>query len=147
MQLNHMARNSFALPLDDEQIADFEKEYGLQLPELLKEFYRKYNGRRIHPVSFQYKGQDFQVDGFIPLLVGSVSVDHILDIYRNANRIPAGWIPLAVSDSGDDYFLDSENGPVYLVEIDRPCHHIEAAQSLEAFFRFMGFGKDGQPET
>lgn len=139
MQLNNMVRNSFALPLTDQQITDFENEYGLQLPALLKEFYREYNGQRIQPISYQFNGKSFQVYGFIPLLVGSVSVDHILDLYRNANRIPHGWIPLAVSDNGDDYFLDSEHGPVYLVEIDRPGHRIEAAPSLEDFFRFLGF--------
>lgn len=130
--------------VSDEQLAALEQDHNLKLPALLRDFYKRYCGIPIHPVTFTVDGQSFTVTQFIPLFSGSMSADHILDIYRLCGRFPEGYFPLAVSGTGDDYFLDTRTDTIYWVSMDQPHKPVRLIQGLEQFFSLLDAACKGQ---
>lgn len=123
--------------VSEEKIEAFEKEFGLQLPPRLKAFYRDYSGSTMESLLFKANGRHYTLDGFHQLFTGSMSAEHILDIYQQSNRLPEGYFPLGVTHSGDDFFYDTLHDKVYLISMDQPKNQELVAKSLDNFFDLL----------
>ncbi len=123
--------------VSEEKIESFEKEFGLQLPPRLKNFYQNYSGSTMESIPFIVNGKRYVLDGFHQLFTGSMSAEHILDIYQQSNRLPKGYFPLGVTNSGDDFFYDTLHDEVYLVSMDQPKKKELVANSLDNFFDLL----------
>lgn len=129
--------NSYADKVSDRQIQEMEAEFGLKLPERLKEFHKHYSNVPMDPVRLPAGSGGCTIDGFIPLFSTSMSAEHMLEIYRQSGRMPQSYFPLAVSSAGDDIFLDTASGHVYLISMDLPKRSRRLASSLDAFFDLL----------
>lgn len=125
------------IPVSETDLALFEADNSITLPDLLKDFYRQWNGVPMQSVNLSHNGKSFAVDRFFPLFAGSMSADHILEIYQSCSFVPAGFFPLALSEDGDDFFLDTIGGGVYLVPLDSPGQKKLFSNSLQEFFDLL----------
>ncbi len=124
-------------PVTAQEIAALEEHYHLHLPQELKTFYENHNGQGIKPVVFSVDGRSFDVYSMLPLLSGTMPIEHILEIYQSANRIPLTFFPLAVSFDGEDYFYDTQNDDVYLIPIEQPSNRQLVCHSITRFFQLL----------
>lgn len=125
--------------LDDVDLEQFEKDYHLQLPSLLKDYLKKYNGMPIRPCSLRAGSKLMPVEWIFPLYTGSMPADRILDLFRPGCRIPPSYYPLASSSDDYHFFLDTETGHVMLMPLENPNEKILAAVDLEAFFARLDY--------
>ncbi len=123
--------------ISEEKIEAFEKEFHLQLPARLKDFYQNYSGSTMDSLPFIANNKRYILDGFHQLFTGSMSVEHILDIYQQSNRLPEGYFPLGVSHAGDDFFYDTLHDKIYLISLDQPKNLELIATSLDEFFDLL----------
>lgn len=125
------------LPFSEEMLLEFEDRYNFCLPDALKDFYRTCNGMSMVHTPLVVDGRTYVVDRFIPLFTGNMSADHILDLYSMGNLIPDTYFPLALSDTGDDFFLDTNTGSIVLLPLERPSKKKEIADDIESFFTML----------
>ena len=125
------------LPFSEEMLLEFEDHYNFCLPDALKDFYRTCNGMSMVHTPLVVDGRTYVVDHFIPLFTGNMSADHILDLYSMGNLIPNTYFPLALSDTGDDFFLDTNTGSIVLLPLERPSKKKEIASDIESFFTML----------
>lgn len=125
------------VPISETDLALFEEDHSIHLPPLLKEFYRRWNGVPMQSVSLSLNGKTFTIDRFFPLFAGSMSADHILEIYQSCSFVPKGFFPLALCEDGDDIFLDTVGGGTYLIPLDSPRRKTLFSRSLQEFFDLL----------
>ncbi len=123
--------------INEQKIKAFEEEFHLQFPPRLKDFYLHYSGSSMESLPFMVNGKRYILDGFHQLFTGSMSAEHILDIYQPSNRLPKGYFPLGVDHSGDDFFYDTLHDEVYLISLDQPKSQELIAKSLDDFFDLL----------
>ncbi len=135
------------ISLTDEHLARFEKENGIQLPSLLKEFYLHFNGIPMYQVTLMMENRPLRIERIFPLTGTSMAADHILDIYRMCNFVPETFLPLAFCENGDDLFVDTVNDGIYLVPLEKPFSRKKICPSLEQFFKLLDHGTRAPGET
>ena len=121
-------------PVCEQDFETLEKQYELRIPAILRDFYLSCNGCMMHPIVYPFNHRLFSVIRFLPLLSGWMSADHILEIYVPSGKIAKGYWPLATSENGDDFYLDTRSNQVYLISYDHPEQKELAAYSIEDFF-------------
>lgn len=122
-------------PISEQDLDEMERQYDLQIPSILRDFYFSCNGCDMHPIVYPFNHQLFTVMHFLPVLSGWMSADHILELYTLSGRISRGFWPLATSENGDDFYLDTRKNQVYLLSYDHPDAKVLAAYSIEDFFQ------------
>lgn len=94
--------------INESDILKFEKLIGRDVPDVLRNFYRSYNGASI-------KLCIFGIDGYIR----------------------ESLIPLANNSGGDYYYWDKNDEKIYLIYCDDIENEILIADSIEEFFDIM----------
>lgn len=100
-----------------EDIASFEKEFGLKLPSAYREFLQWHNGGVPDSVYYGENGADIVLNEFLPLKYSDLSVEWYIEDTWDAhpNMIPFaedafGNLLLLSIEYEDVYFLDHETG-------------------------------------
>lgn len=118
------------VPVTNEDIDRIEKKFGITFPDILREYYLKYNAKWIHGVEIHAPGRDeSDICTILPLINTPInefgiknefSVECIKDNEMNEPeelgylRIRNNFIPLALDNCGDIYYWDSNDGKVYI---------------------------------
>lgn len=117
---------SSLMPVTNEDISRIEKKFSIVFPNILKEYYLKYNGMYIHTVELSYDdGEITGVHEIIPVITNEVidggitsefSVECIKENELNEpyNRVLPNLIPFAINEGGDYYYWDTKDGKVYI---------------------------------
>jgi len=93
--------------VSDQQLAEFEQELGVTLPEAFKAFYRWRNGQAIdHYESWQ---NNQTVMGLAEIRAAHRVLNELLDAgeFEGANWWDAGWVPFLSNGAGDHLCLDT----------------------------------------
>lgn len=117
---------SSLMPVTNEDISRIEKKFSIVFPDILKEYYLKYNGMYIHTVELSYDdGEITGVGGIIPVITNEMIDGTIPDEYsvecikenelnEPYNRVLPNLIPFAINEGGDYYYWDTKDGKVYI---------------------------------
>lgn len=135
-----LIENSPAFPVSEQKLQELEHHLGYAFPAALRQHYLERNGQRSHESTFTSKGRTFTVSSIMPLFEYSMSAVLSKELLAHSSKLPGSFFPFAVSEEGDDYFVDLQDGQVYLVPTDSLDKHIPAADSVEAFFDLTANG-------
>ncbi|MDE6595277.1 MAG: SMI1/KNR4 family protein [Oscillospiraceae bacterium] len=119
------------VPVTNEDIDRIEKKFGIKFPDILREYYLKYNAKWIHSVEIHAPGGDeAEIHEILPIINTPInrwgiknefSVECIKDNEMNEPneygwplRIRNNFVPLALDGCGDTYYWDSNDGKVYI---------------------------------
>ena len=120
-----------------EDIAEIEKTFSFQMPEILKEYYLANNGASIHRCIFSVDGYEVEVAKLVELKYGYLPLEKIIEMDRKAGFISPNMIPIARNSGGDYYYWDSKSGKVYLFLCDSIENPIWICQNVEEFFSLL----------
>lgn len=97
--------------ISEQELANFEREYGIKLPQQYRQFLLDYNGGRPEHCDFNFKGSTngSQLLGFFG--IGS-RIDVRKELRTYNGRLPAAWFPVA-SDAGGNLICICLSGPNY----------------------------------
>ena len=120
-----------------EDIAEIEKTFSFQMPEILKEYYLVNNGASIHRCIFSVDGYEVEVAKLVELKYGYLPLEKIIEMDRKDGFISPNMIPIARNSGGDYYYWDSKSGKVYLFLCDSIENPIWICQNVEEFFSLL----------
>ena len=120
-----------------EDIAEIEKTFSFQMPEILKEYYLANNGASIHRCIFRVDGYEVEVAKLVELKYGYLPLEKIIEMDRKDGFISPNMIPIARNSGGDYYYWDSKSGKVYLFLCDSIENPIWICQNVEEFFSLL----------
>lgn len=120
-----------------EVIAEIEKTFSFQMPEILKEYYLANNGASIHRCIFSVDGYEVEVAKLVELKYGYLPLEKIIEMDRKDGFISPNMIPIARNSGGDHYYWDSKSGKVYLFLCDSIENPIWICQNVEEFFSLL----------
>lgn len=120
-----------------EDIAEIEKTFSFQMPEILKEYYLANNGASIHRCIFSIDGYEVEVAKLVELKYGYLPLEKIIEMDRKDGFISPNMIPIARNSGGDYYYWDSKSGKVYLFLCDSIENPIWICQNVEEFFSLL----------
>ena len=120
-----------------EDIAEIEKTFSFQMPEILKEYYLANNGASIHRCIFSVDGYEVEVAKLVELKYGYLPLEKIIEMDRKDGFISPNMIPIARKSGGDYYYWDSKSGKVYLFLCDSIENPIWICQNVEEFFSLL----------
>ena len=120
-----------------EDIAEIEKTFSFQMPEILKEYYLANNGASIHRCIFSVDGYEVEVAKLVELKYGYLPLEKIIEMDRKNGFISPNMIPIARNSGGDYYYWDSKSGKVYLFLCDSIENPIWICQNVEEFFSLL----------
>ena len=120
-----------------EDIAEIEKTFSFQMPEILKEYYLANNGASIHRCIFSVDGYEVEVAKLVELKYGYLPLEKIIEMDRKDGFISPNMIPIARNSGGDYYYWDSKSGKVYLFLCDSIENPIWICQNVEEFFSLL----------
>ena len=123
--------------INESDVLKFEKLIGRDVPDVLRDFYRSYNGASIKLCIFDIDGYDFEVFEILPLVHGKCCVEKIYEDDREDGYIRESLIPLANNSGGDYYYWDKNDEKIYLIYCDDIENEILIADSKEDFFDIM----------
>ena len=120
-----------------EYLSEFEELHNIIFPNILREYYTKYNRAKIKQICFEHMGMEFEIEFIIPLKYANINIEKIMSFNANNKYIPASYIPLAEDVDGDDYYWDARTGKVYYLSLENVEHPIPIADSVESFFELL----------
>ena len=120
-----------------EDIAEIEKAFSFQMPEILKEWYLANNGASIHRCIFSVDGYEVEVAKLVELKYGYLPLEKIIAMDRKYGLILPNMIPIARNSGGDYYYWDSKSGKVYLFLCNSIENPIWICQNIEEFFSLL----------
>jgi hypothetical protein len=94
--------------LTRDEIQDFENTLGVSLPDSFVNFYLLYNGGI--PNLRYYQGNELSFFHHIKYGDKRTTIIYVINLLKEAERLPEGYIPFA-SDSGGWYYCLSTNEP------------------------------------
>lgn len=123
-----------------EYINEFQNKYNVILPEILKEYYLKYNKNDIKKCNFYLYGEkyNFCLDFIIPLRDANVNVEKILEINKDDKYLKT-IVPLAEDIDGDNYYWDKKTGKVFYLSMGNVENPIPICDSVEEFFKLLNY--------
>ena len=117
------------------EIEKLEKKYGIEFPQVLKEYYSKYDGEKIHLRTLMVDGYEWEVAKFVPIVSEKMNFESIADGDREDGFISADYYPIARDRGGNYYYWDAKTGNVYLVLVDDYEEPIKVADSVGQFLQ------------
>lgn len=120
-----------------QDINTIEEQYDIIFPEYLKEFYLEYNGATIKLCKIFVDGYMYGISEMIQLKYGECNFEYILEGDREDKIIPFSMIPIANNEGGDYYYLDMEDGKIYLFFCDDIENPIYICENIESLFKLM----------
>lgn len=123
-----------------EYINEFQNKYNVILPEILKDYYLKYNKNDIKKCNFYLYGEkyNFCLDFIIPLRDANVNVEKILEMNKNDKYLQT-IVPLAEDIGGDNYYWDKKTGKVFYLSMGNVENPIPICDSVEEFFKLLNY--------
>lgn len=119
----------------EEKILELEKKFNIVFPEILKEYYSRYDGEMIHYCNINTEEDPEIVSEIVSIQDGEFeSLKEELD---SDGFIPETMFPIAGTRGGDYYFWDKKSGEVCLLygdDIDNPT---KRANSVSEFFEML----------
>jgi len=120
-----------------EYIRQLEQQRQIQFPQVLTEYYQRYNMAPMKEVSFERLGITFYMSCIAPLCYGTMPVEKQLQYNDKNAYIPDTWIPFADDQEGDHFFWDTETGAVSYVCRENVENPIPICDSVEEFFELL----------
>lgn len=106
--------------LKEKELGEFEKKYGVSLPDSFKQFYLKWNGGS--PSHSYINGH--RIVGFMPIKYHNRTEDNthtiewFIHLLKDAERLPNGFIPFGSDGGGWHYAIDlntNNYGVIYVL--------------------------------
>lgn len=119
------------------KIKFLEEKYSIVFPQILKDYYLKFDGEKIRLKVFSVNGYDCEVAKIVPIIAEKMNFEAITDDDRIEGLIPNSFYPIARDRGGNYYYWDSETYKVYLVLIDDYENPFEVAKSVDAFLDIL----------
>lgn len=130
-------KNDQPLLVTSNDVKLVEGRFGIKFPQILKEYYLKFNGMGMNLCRFTINGNNYEVVEIIALCAGEDSFESIKMDELEDGFIPKEFMPLAYDRGGDYYYWDSKSESVYLVYPDCIEHPVYICHSVEAFFDLL----------
>lgn len=124
----------------EEEIAIVEKEYGIKFPQVLREYYAKYNGDYIKLCTFFVEGYEYGVAKVVQLKYGTATFEKIVKNDREDGFIDSNMFPLARNEGGDYFYWDIVSEAVFMCYCDDIENPIYISNNIEDFFAMMELG-------
>lgn len=121
----------------EEDIASIEEQFNIKFPDTLRAFYKEYNGAKIKLCVFTVDNYEQEINSLVPLKYGTLPFEKIVEWDRRDGFIPESFIPFASDRGGDNYYIDLENGKVFLSRSDDIENPYYVCDSIEELFKLM----------
>ncbi len=120
------------------KVEQLEKKYNIIFPDVLKEYYKKYDGEKIILSTFEKNGYECEVAKIVPIIAEKMDFEKITDNDRIDGFISEDLYPLARDRGGNYYYWSSKNEKVFLILVDDFENPFEVANSVKEFFDLLG---------
>lgn len=117
-----------------------EKKYSITFPNVLKEYYLKYDGEKIKLTTFIIDGYECEVTKIVPIMADSMNFENITDNDKRDGFIPNIFYPLARDRGGNYYYWSSVSEKVFLVFVDDFENPFKICDTVEEFFEILENG-------
>lgn len=121
--------------ITETELAEFEAQYGLNLPDAYRRHILSDNGGVPSNSFFFADDEEYAVSSFLSVKHGSNSVNKLLDVLNAAPTRPLGtdFYPFADDMFGNMYCINLVNSQVYLWEHDMEGEPMLLANSFSDF--------------
>ena len=128
------------LNIDD--ILEIENKFNIKFPNILKEYYIKYNGSQIKECYFSINGNDYNVNEIISLKYGKYSFEKEYEQVIENRYISNIYIPFAKDISNQSYYFNLKDNKIYYISIDDIINPIFICDSIDEFFEILNLCLD-----
>jgi len=119
-------------------INEVERKFNITFPNILKEFYLKYNYSNIKECDFDIVLLGaFLVEDILPLKYGNYNFEKIYTTVLESDWIAKEFIPFATDISGDHFYWNSNSGKVYYISHEDCENPILICNNIDEFFTLM----------
>lgn len=122
--------------VSSEYVNSVEQKYGINFPEVLRTYYIKHNCAEMEETPFVMHNIEFCVEFINPLKYGTVSVESLLDNWKEEVEFK-DLVPLAQDVDGDNYWWNSKTNQVFYISIGNAENPILITNSVEDFFEML----------
>ncbi len=125
--------------ITEAELASFETQYGLNLPEDYRQHILSFNGGVPTESYFFADDEEFLISSFLPILHGNNTVNKLLDVLAEAPQRPLApeYYPFADDTFGNMYCINQVDGKVYLWEHDMEGEPEALARSFTEFINAL----------
>lgn len=132
-----VATSSEVIPVLASDIECIERTYGIEFPEVLRNYYLLHNGRAILRCEVETEGQVLTPWIMIPLKYGEPDFEEVMQAHIQVFSTEAKKYPFVMDTLGRLICWDGIDGSVSVLSED--SHHFTpVCQSIQEFFLLMG---------
>lgn len=124
---------------DDVSIAirQLEDKYDVVFPNILKEYYRKYNNCKIKLCRFFIDEYECEVSKILPIKGDGLTFEKIVENDRKDGFIDSNLYPLASNRGGDIYYWNAATENIELIYSDAIETPMKICDSVSEFFHVL----------
>ena len=129
---------TFVSDLEESYINDVQKKYGITFPQILKEYYKKYNESVLYNCIINVEGKQISINKIISLKYGNHCLEKVIEHQKN-ERIPSKYVPFARNVENEHFYWDTTDGHIY-VDANSHCdikEPIKICDSIDELFKLM----------
>ena len=134
--------NDAKCQLNIDDILEIENKFNIKFPNILKEYYIKYNGSQIKECYFSINGNDYNVNEIISLKYGKYSFEKEYEQVIENRYISNIYIPFAKDISNQSYYFNLKDNKIYYISIDDIINPIFICDSIDEFFEILNLCLD-----
>lgn len=133
------------LPLRDDEITEVERRYNFRFPDVLREYYLRYNNCSIVSSALCIENAWYEVTRIIPVVRGDYTFDKVKANTIDEPEVPASYYPVAFDPYGNKFLWDSLSGTVWFYYSDGDEELQFLFANIEQFFEAMNTAiRDGE---
>lgn len=130
----------YKIIIDD--INNIEKQFNIKFPDVLKDYYLKYNGSQIKECVFEINSIQFDVNEIIPIKYGTCSFEKEYDLVIKNEYISNIYVPFAKDSANQSYYFNLKDNKVYYISLDDITNPIFICDNIEEFFEILNLCLD-----
>ncbi len=132
-----IAREAPECRINEQYLSDFERQFELRLPPVLREYYLLYNGSQMHEVPFISKGYQFCAIEILTLKYGTTPVEALLIHQAAADEIPDSYVPFALDEDYDYYYWNKDSGHIVYISREDVDNPLPVCDDMNQFFAIL----------
>ena len=139
---NFIENNDNRSKLNVDDIIEIENKFSIKFPDILKEYYLKYNGCQIKECSFSINEKEYDVNEIISVKYGKYSFENEYKNVIENKYISNIYIPFAKDISNQSYYFNLKDNKIYYISIDDITNPIFICDSIDEFFEILNLCLD-----
>lgn len=124
--------------IEEEYLDELQEKYGFVFPEILRDYYMKYNESVLRKCKMKINDKVIDIDYFLHIKYGRRSLEHYIRT-MDPEYVPCRYVPFARNRESISFYWGATDGAVYTDVfseglLDSPC---KVCGSVKEFFRLL----------